>query len=316
MVKKVKDCIYRFIEIPETCQKFIDHPLFQRLRRIKQLGVAHYVYPSATHTRFEHCLGVMHLAGVVAKTLRNCYIDTRTRELIQLAGLLHDVGHLCYSHTFDIFLEKTGQNELKHEERSVQFVKRMNEEIKELTPKEEKMVCDMIMGHIPKGSSEPEIYEIVCNAKNGLDVDKMDYLQRDAYHTGLPGFQPDYIIDGMFVFENHIAFRSKVKSDITDLYLTRKRMFTNVYYHKTANKVERIYICLLSQLANEMKEVPLEKLDDFRVETALRDTFPEEMEKLDRRDFTHHCERCSDWIIEKTPKLNGHIQGDGKIVYL
>ena len=80
---KIKDCIYRFISVPDICIPFINHPIFQSLRRKRQLGMAHYLYPSAVHTRFEHSLGVMHLAGVVAKQLK---LSKRNTELVQLAG--------------------------------------------------------------------------------------------------------------------------------------------------------------------------------------------------------------------------------------
>ena len=91
----IKDCIYRFIQVPDLCKSFIDTVEFQRLRHIKQLGLVQFTYPSAAHSRFEHSLGVMHLAGVGAD------ISQREKELLQLAGLLHDVGHMAFSHLFD-----------------------------------------------------------------------------------------------------------------------------------------------------------------------------------------------------------------------
>src|SRR3989344_291322 len=118
----IKDAIYGFIHVNQLCKVFLDTPEFERLRRIKQLGLAHFVYPSATHTRFEHCLGVMHLAGKVADKLSE-YVTEREKELLQLAGLLHDVGHVAFSHLVDYTIEEeqVGTNQKTHEERSVRI---------------------------------------------------------------------------------------------------------------------------------------------------------------------------------------------------
>ena len=319
MPKIIKDCIYRFIEIPFLCQKFMDHPLFQRLRRIRQLGLAHYIFPSAVHTRFEHSLGVMHLSAVVVEQLRKFTpISNRDKDLVQLAGMLHDVGHVAFSHLFDSLMEVCPSEQKEtHEQRSVRFLGMMNDELKLLTRDEEEIVKNMILGR-RTSSKAPYLFEIVCNSQNGLDVDKMDYLQRDAYHTGLPGFQPDYLIRSMRISESdgHIVLQKKAENDVKDLYLTRKRMFTNVYYHKTLCKLERIYICMLSQRVTKKILSSRKELDDFRLETFLRDEFPFIMNEIDSRIFTHNCERCSKWIFEKTPSLNGHITGDGKIKYI
>src|SRR3990167_1177821 len=322
MSKLIKYCVYRFIEIPVLCSSFMDTSIFQRLRRIKQLGLSHYVYPSAVHTRFEHSLGVMHLSGEVIERLRKYKkISQREKILVQLAGMLHDVGHLAFSHLFDLILERISviSPSLKsHENRSLFFVREMNSELNLLTEKEENMVCSMIKGDIYE-SDRAFLYEIVCNARNGLDVDKMDYIQRDAYHTGLPGFQPDYIIRNLVLTkDNHIAVKKKAKQDVDDLYLTRKRMFTNVYYHKVNLKIEKIYVCLIGKekFLQELQKMPITDWDDYAVEILLRQLFPAEMEVIDKRKLEHSCNECENFSMVRTPKLNGHISGDGQITYL
>lgn len=236
----VKDCIYRFITVPELCKHFMDTFMFQRLRNIRQLGMVYMVYPSAVHTRLEHSLGVMHLSGVVCEVLREngCDITEREKELVQLAGLYHDVGHMAFSHLLDDILS-TNFFRISHEERSVIAVRTVNQELSKLSKEEEDIVCDMILGK-NEGKTKPYLFEIVHNDISGLDVDRYDYLQRDAYHTGIPGFQPDYLIKCTRVnSDGHIAFLKKARTEVEELYFARKRMFSNVYRHKTVLSIEK-----------------------------------------------------------------------------
>src|SRR3990172_7550643 len=250
MSKIIKDCIFGFVEVPTLCRIFMDTSQFQRLRRIKQLGLTHYVFPTATHTRFDHSLGVMYLAGKVIDQLSKFIdISERKKQLVMLAGLLHDVGHFPFSHLFDTLLQlkefkdSNGVQISKHHEiRSVELVKQINQQVKQLNEKEVEIVQNMILGNTDE--KNPFLYEIVCNSENGIDVDKMMYLRQDAYNTGIMGFQPDYIIHSIRIKDGHIAFLKKAETDIRDLYETRKRMFQNVYYHKTITKIERMYLCM------------------------------------------------------------------------
>lgn len=287
----VKDCIYRYITIPQLCQQFVDTPEFQRLRRIKQLGIAHYVYPSAVHTRFEHSLGVMHLAGqAVDNIVRNAEItiSTRQKELIMLAGLLHDVGHMAYSHMFDKVAGEVQGLANEHEHRAIAFLEAMNKRKGNiLTTEEEMCVGCMIIGTIP--DNEPKwMYQIINNKLCDVDVDKMDYLQRDAYHTGIPGFQPDYIIRQMTTDDNgNLAFKHKAYTDVESIFVTRKRMFANVYYHKTTTKVDAIYRGTIKDAINRLnpQRIIFHFEDDFQAETYLRKEYPQIFELLDLRNL-------------------------------
>ena len=244
----VKDCIYGFIKISTLCRLFTDTYMFQRLRTIKQLGLVFMVYPGAVHTRLEHSLGVMHLAGEVVNILREngCDITDREKELVQLAGLYHDVGHMAFSHLLDHILINTYKS-YGHEERSIIALKSVNSQLKVLSEDEVNMVSQMIMG-IPT-KEKPYLYEIIHNSRCGLDVDRFDYLQRDAYHTGIPGFQPGYLINCMRVNkEGHICFKQKAKTEVESLYEARKRMFSNVYRHKTVLAVEDLMRKIMNAL--------------------------------------------------------------------
>lgn len=276
MTKKlfIKDCIYRFIEVDPICQQFMDTPEFQRLRHIKQLGMVHYVYPSAVHTRFEHSLGVMHLAGRMIDSLkRNGYeITARDKQLCQLTGLLHDIGHIAYSHLLDEFLKTSGKP--GHEERSVSLLININNRLKILSQEEEDMVCNMIRGIQPHNNCiKPFLYQIVCNESCGIDVDRLDYLQRDAYHTGMSGFQPDYLIECARIGENgDLCFLNKARKEIKSMYNARAHMFETVYRHKTVIKIEKTIISLIphfDDFINFIYQTWL-KIDDVALVTFLR----------------------------------------------
>jgi len=307
--KYVKDCIYKQIRISPLCQAFIDTPEFQRLRFVKQCGHVHYVYQSAVHTRFEHSLGVMHLAKKMVKALRaqGANIDNRTCDLIQLAGLMHDIGHVAYSHFFDKFLEATPGYVSKiprhHEERSITFLKQINDREKALSDTEVQFVTDAIRGDAHNENAY--LYEVVCNKKCGLDVDKMDYLFRDAYHTGMHGFQSDYIIRNVRIADGHIAFSAKTEVDVKDLFDTRYRMYANVYRHHTVRKHEKIYWCLMKRLYASGAQIEYDT--DIFLEYQLQTHFPEVFNKIWARDLNHDCEYCSDYDLEEPIHQSGNI---------
>lgn len=237
----VKDAIYRFIDIPPVCKGFIDTVEFQRLREIKQLGLAHYVYPSAVHTRFEHSLGVMHLSGEVIEHLRQFEnITDREKELVQLASLLHDVGHVAFSHLFDHILEDEKQGET-HEHRSCLVLERINDRKKLLTEKEVHIIRDMILGQY-QNHDKPFLFQIVCNKVFGIDTDRLDYLQRDSYHTGMPSFQGDYLIRCLRINprSKQLYLLRKAKFELLEMFNVRKRLLTLICRHDVVWKVETI----------------------------------------------------------------------------
>lgn len=318
--KAIKCPIYNFIQVPPLCQKFIDTVSFQRLERIKQLGLCVKVYPSACHTRKEHSLGVMHLAGVVVDQLRQFVaITDRQKELIQLGALYHDIGHSAYSHMFDVFLESIPCTDMldeffrltHHEDRSILLLNRENVRLGLLTPDEVTFVSDVILGNVPPGEGTKQyyLYEIVNNKLCGIDVDKMDYLRRDSYHTGLPSFQSAYIVSCMVVdASNHIGFKPKAEIDLSDLFHTRYRMFQQVYYHHTVQKLERMYKCAMKRIGPQLFQYGA-MTDDMNVETLLRCSESTNilMEQIDMRIFEHSCEFCEEFSTEASIKQSGSI---------
>uniref|UniRef100_A0A6C0ELH2 HD domain-containing protein n=1 Tax=viral metagenome TaxID=1070528 RepID=A0A6C0ELH2_9ZZZZ len=285
----IKDAIYGFIRVPKPCLAFMDTPEFERLRRIRQLGLAYFVYPGAVHTRFEHCLGVMHLAGKVADKLHD-YVSPREKELLQIAGLLHDVGHVAFSHLMDYILEEKNINKdiAHHEDRSVHILKKINAEKKLLTPREVEMVAKMIKGDT-RGESKPFLFEIVNNKAFGVDVDRLDYLQRDMYHTGSPCFQADYILECISVRDNCLAIRRKACPEIEMMYESRKRLLLLICRHKTVMKVEHIMRQAITRLniTGKWFEDNWLKLDDYRIHCMMEDKCPELLHKIYIRDWPH-----------------------------
>lgn len=318
MVKIIKDIIHGHIPIPLLCQKFMDTSEFQRLRRVRQLGMAHYVYPSATHTRFEHSLGVMYLAGKMVEQLRRyVFIDDRTKDLIQLAALYHDIGHFCYSHLFDLFLEYTLLSadvhqifKLKeHEDRSIYFLKKVNLRLQLLTEEEEKFVANCIKGKIPENDKLCYLYQIVANKECGIDVDKLDYIQRDSVHLDLPGFKSNYIIlNTMIDKDNHLAFHEKAGREIYDLFEMRKKLYHYVFHHHAINKLDKIYFCFMKRLGTSLYQYG-DQTDDMNIETLIRNSSQcsDLTLALDNRELIHECEYCSQLTTSKVYKPSGTI---------
>jgi hypothetical protein len=236
----IKDPIYGHVDIPELCRAFMDGPEMHRLRNIRQLGFVDYVYPSANHTRFAHSLGVMHMAGEVVNKLRatGVVVSDREKELVQLAGLMHDAGHIAFSHVLDdLVVEALGWP--THEARSVELVGQANDRLGLLTADEVATVGRMIHGDTA-GADRPFLFQIVSNHQSGIDVDRMDYLARDSHHTGMPGFQPGYLIRRMRVVGGHLAIQRNAAVDVRRMLVTRQEMFLTVYRHRAVASLERV----------------------------------------------------------------------------
>ncbi len=171
--KIINDPVHGFITIPdELIFDLIEHPFFQRLRRIKQLGLSHLVYPGANHTRFHHALGAMHLMLEAIDVLRSKNVDITDEEKLgaAIAILLHDIGHGPFSHT----LEHSLLNSIHHEEVSLLFMQRFNKEFNGR--------LDLAIAIFSNTYSKPYLHQLVSGQ---LDMDRLDYLQRDSYFTGV-----------------------------------------------------------------------------------------------------------------------------------
>jgi HD superfamily phosphohydrolase len=227
--KIINDPIYGLISFPYAIlYSIIDHPYFQRLRRISQMGLSHYVYPGATHTRFHHALGALHLMTIAIETLRwkGVEITEDEAEAVCIAILLHDIGHGPFSHALEKkFLPYT------HEELSLQFMHKLNSEYKGK--------LDLAIKIFTNQYEKAFLYQLVSGQ---LDMDRMDYLIRDSYYTGVAegviGY--DRIIKMLNVVANNLVVEEKGIYSVEKFLMSRRLMYFQVYLHKTSVIAEQM----------------------------------------------------------------------------
>lgn len=241
--KIVNDPVHGFITIPSELQyDIIQHPYFQRLGRIRQLGLSYTVYPGAQHTRFQHSLGAMHLMGEAIAQLRSkgSEITDEEADAVLSAILLHDVGHAPFSHV----LENTVVDGVSHEEISLLMMRRINEEFSgRLT-----MALDIFQNKYHKHF----LHQLVSSQ---LDMDRLDYLIRDSFFTGVVegAVGAARIIKMLNVHDDHLVVESKGIYSIEKFLIARRMMYWQVYYHKTSVAAEQLLLNLLrraKELAN------------------------------------------------------------------
>jgi len=264
-MKIIYDAIHKYMEFDDLLIQIIDTPEFQKLRNIKQLGLCYLVFPGANHNRFEHSLGVSYLCGSMIENLKKnqpeLNITTRQILLVRIAGLVHDIGHACFSHFFDNHFLKNkiiGDN-IEHEHRSCSLFSHIIKKYNiNLTEEEIKIVQEMI---VPKDNNS-FLYQIVANKDNGLDCDKFDYIARDTYHIGLSySFDYSRLIQQAKVINNKICFPAKCYYDILDLFHLRYKLHKQVYTHPCVRGIEMMVLEVLN-LSYDKLEI-LEKVEDI-----------------------------------------------------
>ena len=248
--KKIfNDPVYGFVTIPtEFLFDLIEHPYFQRLRRIQQLGLTGFVYPGALHTRFHHALGAMHLMSLALRTLKDkgVKISAVEGEAALAAILLHDVGHGPLSHA----LETAIFQDVPHEQLSLFLMERLN---KEFHGK-----LDLAI-EIFKGTyGRPFFHQLVSSQ---LDMDRLDYLNRDSFYTGVEEGRPgaDRLIKMLRVHEERLVLEEKAVYSVENFLVSRRLMYWQVYLHKTVTSAEQMVIRVVQRardLARRGVEVP------------------------------------------------------------
>ncbi|MCB0677764.1 MAG: HD domain-containing protein [Saprospiraceae bacterium] len=229
--KIFNDPVYGFVNIPYGILfDLVEHPYFQRLRRIKQVSLTHYVYPGALHTRFHHALGAMHLMGQAIETLRSkgVTIEAEEAEAARIAILLHDIGHGPFSHT----LEHSLLN-VHHEELSLLLMEKLNEAFGGALD----LAIRIFRGDYPKKF----LHQLISGQ---LDMDRMDYLNRDSFFTGVYegviGY--DRIIKMLAVSGGELVVEEKGIYSIEKFLMARRLMYWQVYLHKTVLAAEQMLI--------------------------------------------------------------------------
>ena len=234
-IKTINDPVYGFITLPGAFFfDVMEHPWFQRLRRIKQLGLTHYVYPSAHHTRFQHALGSMHLMLQAIKTLRSRGADISTEEAdgAALAIFLHDIGHGPFSHT----LERSIVPGCPHEELSSLFVKAFNDQFNGQLS----LALDIFTGTYPRKF----LHQLVSSQ---LDMDRLDYLSRDSFFTGVAEgtINTDRIIHVMTLNKDELEVEPKGIHSIEKFLIARRLMYWQVYLHKAVLAADQMLMSVL-----------------------------------------------------------------------
>jgi uncharacterized protein len=233
--KIINDPVYGFISIQnELIFDLIQHPYFQRLRYIKQLGLSSLVYPGAEHTRFHHALGAMHLMERVINTLRSKGIEVSPEEsdAAQIAILLHDIGHGPLSHA----LEETLLVDIHHESLSYLFMKSLNQQYNG--------ALDLAIQFFRNTYHRKFFHQLISSQ---LDIDRLDYLQRDSFFTGVMEgtIGVDRIISMLSVHNDVLVVEEKGIYSIENFLHSRRLMYWQVYLHKTALAAERMMINII-----------------------------------------------------------------------
>lgn len=244
--KIINDPVYGFIKIHyEIIFHLVEHPLFQRLRRIRQLGMTHFVYPGATHTRFQHALGAMHLMNSAIETIRSKghEISEEEAEAVNIAILLHDIGHGPFSHS----LEKTLIKDVIHEDISLMMMEELNREFRGR--------LSLAIQIFRNKYKKKFLHQLVSGQ---LDVDRLDYLRRDSFFTGVTegSIGSDRIIKMLEIRNDRLVVEEKGIYSIEKFLVARRLMYWQVYLHKGVLAADQLLVMMLrraKELASEGK---------------------------------------------------------------
>ena len=256
---EITDPVHRYIRFTDVERDLLDTAEFQRLRRIKQLSGAHLVYPSAQHSRFEHSLGTMHVAGYAGETLlaKGYLSNEESIQELRLAALLHDIGHGPFSHLFEEILG--AKYEQSHEDFGKKII--FNTEISDILKMHgynSKSVCKLSFGE----SKIKFFNEIIAGA---LSADIMDYLLRDGLFTGAEYGKIDYhrIISSFEVVSNaHLAINRSALYSFESMLISRYEMFKAVYFHKTVRSAE-VMLLHSMRLADDQLNLTNTSLENY-----------------------------------------------------
>lgn len=236
-LKIFNDPIYGFITIPNSLiYDLIQHPYFQRLRRISQMGMSYLVYPGAHHTRFHHALGCMHIMQKAVQTLqfKGVAISEEEENALYIAILLHDIGHGPYSHA----MEHSIVEEVHHEELSLLFMEQLNKEF------DGKLALAI---QIFKGEYHRKFMLQLISSQ--LDMDRMDYLKRDSFYSGVAegNINSERLIQMMNVQDDYLVIEEKGIYSVEKFLVARRLMYWQAYLHKTSVVAELILTKILKR---------------------------------------------------------------------
>lgn len=278
-LKIFNDPIYGFVSIPfEIIFDLIEHPYFQRLRRIKQLGLTNLVYPGALHTRFHHAMGAMYLMSQAVEVIRSKGHEITEAEAkgVTIAILLHDIGHGPFSHA----LEHSIVNNISHEDISELFMQHLNKEFKN----ELKLAITIFQNKYKKKF----LHQLVSSQ---LDMDRLDYLKRDSFFTGVSEgvISSERIIKMLNVVNDELAIEAKGIYSIEKFIIARRLMYWQVYLHKAVLSAESLLVTILKRA----KELAEKKTALFCTPALQRFLYQE----YDKKDFVRSPELLDQFAL-------------------
>ena len=246
-LKILNDPIYGFIRIPNSLIfDIIEHPSFQRLRRVSQMGLSNLVYPGANHTRFHHALGCLHLMQKTVSILRvkGINISEEEENALYIAILLHDIGHGAFSHA----LEHSIVTGITHEEISLKYMHRLNNEFHGQ--------LDLAIAVFTRKYHRVFLHQLISSQ---LDMDRLDYLKRDSFYTGVAegNISSDRLIAMINVVNNELVIEKKGIYSVEKFLIARRLMYWQVYLHKTSIVAEHMLVKVLMR-AKELAEKKVE----------------------------------------------------------
>lgn len=256
---EIKDPIHGYIELSPTERAIIDTPYFQRLRRIKQLSAAHLTYPGAEHTRFQHSLGVMHLAGEIAQQLLDVELINKDEyKDIRVAGLLHDIGHGPFSHIFESLLDLKGMD---HEHMTTRIVNET--EIKEILSNGgfgPSMIGDLSVGNLDH--PKPYMNNVIAGQ---FCADVFDYLPRDSHFSGVEYGKVDIdrLVRSINVVDNQLAVKDTALYVLEEMVIARYMMFKAVYFHRSVRSAEVMLIRAMELAEEELCLTDFKTIDEY-----------------------------------------------------
>lgn len=303
-LKIINDPIYGFIHIPSTLVfDIIEHPYFQRLRRINQMALSYLVFPGAKHTRFEHVLGCVFLMQKTVEMLRfkGVQISDKEAEGLYIAILLHDIGHGPFSHA----MEHSIVEGISHEEISLRFMQELN---KVFNGKLETAIA-MFQGTYPRKF----MHQLISSQ---LDMDRADYLKRDSFYTGVAegNINSERLISMLNVRNDELVVEEKGLYSVEKFLIARRLMYWQVYLHKTSVAAEQILIRLLNrakELVQQGQELTMSTALAFFVKNKIsKNNFSQEvLEMFARLDDTDIISAMKEWqfypdaVLSKLSKM-------------
>ena len=288
--KIINDPVYGFISIfDETLYDLIEHPFFQRLRRIKQLGLTQLVYPGATHTRFQHSLGSLHLMQSAINTIRSKGHEITEEEAraVKIAILLHDIGHGPLSHSLESFWIKNHD----HENFSLMIMNHLNHEFNNQ--------LDLAIKIYKNEYSKNFLHQLVSSQ---LDMDRLDYLRRDSFYTGVSEgvIGSDRIIKMLDVYDDKLVIEAKGIHSIEKFLIARWIMYWQVYFHKTVVSAEQLLVNIFKrskELTDQGIRLPASRpLEYFLYREYLKDTTENMLKMFSKLDDTDILVAFKSWV--------------------